>query len=715
MLTETTKQEIRDKLAAVAKSMPGFRSRPAQRLMIAEVAKTLARCDQSGAAGSPSTPGSAILCVQGGTGTGKSLGYSIPVLVLAREKGKKVVVSSSTVALQEQLSFRDLPLFTDASGMKVRIEIAKGRTRYVCLYKLRRASMDMQQLEMFQQDEPATDAADNEAIRKDIEAMISEYTAQQWDGDRDTRPVVSDVVWRSLTTDRHGCLNRTCPYFHECAQMKARKRLKEADVVVTNHDLLLADLTLGGGKILPKPEDTFYVIDEAHSLPEKAVDAFASHHMVSAERRAVEKLATLSSSLRSVLGAAFSPLADAIERDAERLSEHLGEVLSYFNSLSQLVPTREAPRPSLEFAESCIPEEFHLIGDNIRNLADSLMSTIDSCSSEVQKVAASDSAQKALCEKLMADLGFHCGRLLQVESTWRLFLAEPKSESAPPVAKWVETVTFKRQIDFQLNASPVTSASYLRAHLWEKAAGCILASATLTTLGSFDDYLRRSGLLDLKVATVELPSPFDYATQGVIDIPNVPSPKNYSAHTEAVRCRIVADMEQQGAEGMLVLFTSRRQMEDVVAEIQPELRKRILVQGEQSKNALLTTHRARIDAGQPSVVFGLASMTEGVDLPGKYCSQVVVTKLPFAVPDSPVLRALSDWITRRGGDPFMEISVPDAGRKLEQMCGRLIRTETDSGRVVITDPRLWDSRFGRRILKGLPPFRIFAKGKEVGF
>ena len=154
-------------------------------------------------------------------------------------------------------------------------------------------------------------------------------------------------------------------------------------------------------------------------------------------------------------------------------------------------------------------------------------------------------------------------------------------------------------------------------------------------------------------------------------------------------------------------------MEDVAGRLPEILRARVLVQGEQSKTEIINVHQARIDAGQPSVIFGLQSFSEGVDLRGIYCTQVVITKLPFAVPDSPVLRTLSEWIERRGGNPFMEISVPDTARRLEQALGRLIRTETDSGQIVITDPRLWESRYGRAILRGLPPFRVVAMGKEV--
>lgn len=713
MLTETTKQEIREKLAAISTVMPNFRSRPAQRVMIAEVAKTLSRCPDPGPNAGTPTPGTTICVFQGGTGTGKSLGYSVAGMVMAKQKGKKLIISSSTIALQEQLTTRDLPFFTSATGIDAKIELAKGRTRYVCSYRLNQVIGDMQQIAMFSREQRARGEIDEDAVRQEIEAMAEDFVSGKWDGDRDTRPAITDEVWKSVTTDRFGCLNRSCPHFKNCAQLQARKRVKEASVIVVNHDLLLADLAMGGGKILPAPNESFYIIDEAHNLPEKAVSSFASSHFVNAERRSAEKLAGLSASIVDLLGGAYKDFADRIGDEATRLEENLRDAYSYFSGLSQLTPTTECPRPTLEFEQSCLPEEFFEIGENIQGLSNSLQGHLENCQQGVNDLLNADRAKHALCEKLLADIGFYLGRLEEVHTTWSLFLEVPASDSAPPVAKWIQAFKFKNSVDYQLNASPVVAAGYLKKLLWEKAAGCVLTSATMTTLGTFDDFLRRTGLSSYNVPTFDLPSPFDYAKSGTLVIPKMPSPKNYEAHTLAVSDRLVTDISLQEKEGMLVLFSSRRQMEDVAGRLPEILRARVLVQGEQSKTEIIKVHQARIDAGQPSVIFGLQSFSEGVDLRGIYCTQVVITKLPFAVPDSPVLRTLSEWIERRGGNPFMEISVPDTARRLEQALGRLIRTETDSGQIVITDPRLWESRYGRAILRGLPPFRVVAMGKEV--
>lgn len=716
MLNNETKEEIRSRLNAIKTAMPSFRSREGQRVMIAEVAKTLARCPDprdDGVAEVPA-PGSTVLCVHGGTGIGKSLAYTLPGVILARHKKKKMVIASSTVALQEQLTARDLPFFLKAAGMPATVELAKGRTRYVCEYRLLQAIDDIRQTAMFGREQRAGRGEDSaEEMRQTLEKLATDYAEGRWNGDRDERAGIDDALWKTLTTDRHGCLSQRCPRYRSCAQMAARKRLKEADIIVANHDLLLADLVMGS-RILPKPEDTFFMLDEGHHLPDKAVSAFASEHMVGGERRTMEKIASLCGPLAQALGAGYESQAERLESCAERLEEELSNAFSYFSSLSQLKPTQAVPRPTLEFELSCIPEEFFSMGANIREGSNELTRLMKETAELLGALIGSDSAQKALYEKLAADVGFYIGRVEEVHETWKLFLEQPDLDQ-PPIAKWIETVPLKSGADFKMCASPVLAAGLLRSLLWEKCAGAVIASATMKTLGNFDDFLRRSGLSAYgNVTCVELNSPFDYATQGTLEIAKMKaSPKDFEGHTTEVTERMKVMLEGAGAEGLLVLFTSRRQLEEVARRLPENLRERVLLQGDGSKRAIIAEHIRRIDAGMPSAIFGLESFSEGVDLAGKYCVHVVITKLPFAVPDDPVLRALSGWIERRGGNPFIEISVPDAARKLEQGVGRLIRTESDHGQVTVLDTRLWTHNFGRRILKGLPPFRLIAMGREV--
>ncbi|MFZ1293085.1 MAG: helicase C-terminal domain-containing protein, partial [Pseudomonadales bacterium] len=243
----------------------------------------------------------------------------------------------------------------------------------------------------------------------------------------------------------------------------------------------------------------------------------------------------------------------------------------------------------------------------------------------------------------------------------------------------------------------------LRESIWERACGAVLTSATLTALGSFDRIILRAGLPDDSVfATV--PSPFDYQGRACLAVPRLAAdPGDPLAHTREVGSWLDANLDL--AEASLVLFASRKQMRDVYDRVCLALRDRILLQDHFTKQELLRLHRERVEAGAGSVIFGLASFAEGIDLPGGYCMHVVIAKLPFAVPDEPVEAALAEWVESRGGNPFMEISVPDAALRLVQASGRLLRTEEDTGRITLLDRRVITRAYGRKILDSLPPFR----------
>jgi len=243
----------------------------------------------------------------------------------------------------------------------------------------------------------------------------------------------------------------------------------------------------------------------------------------------------------------------------------------------------------------------------------------------------------------------------------------------------------------------------LRRNLWNVAYGALVTSATLTALNSFDRYRMRAGLPKATVTAV-VPSPFHHADAGVLRVPDLRAdPRDAAAHTAAIVRELPALVE--GSRGTLVLFSSRKQMQDVFDGLERDWRRRVLIQGNLSKQETLNKHKARVDGGEPSVLFGLASFAEGVDLPGAYCEHVVIAKIPFAVPDDPVEAALAEWIEARGGNPFMEIAVPDASLRLVQACGRLLRTEQDKGTITLLDRRVVTQRYGKAILNALPPFR----------
>ena len=257
--------------------------------------------------------------------------------------------------------------------------------------------------------------------------------------------------------------------------------------------------------------------------------------------------------------------------------------------------------------------------------------------------------------------------------------------------------------DLEVCAAPVLAARQLREQIWTRAFGAILTSATLTALGSFGRIMLRAGLPDDAIYC-SVPSPFDYAGRAVLHVPHLTSnPGDPAAHTNEVVSWLEAHLDL--AESSLVLFASRKQMREVYERVMLELRDRILLQDLFAKQELLRIHRERRDTGEGSVIFGLASFAEGIDLPGDYCRHVVIAKLPFAVPDDPVEAALAEWIEARGGNAFMEISVPDAALRLVQASGRLLRTEEDTGRISLLDRRVVTKAYGRKILDSLPPYR----------
>lgn len=257
--------------------------------------------------------------------------------------------------------------------------------------------------------------------------------------------------------------------------------------------------------------------------------------------------------------------------------------------------------------------------------------------------------------------------------------------------------------DIEVNASPILAADTLRRSLWQQAYGALITSATLTALSSFDRLRQRAGLPS-NTATLVVPSPFQHAEAGLLQVPDIQAdPRDNAAHSAAI-IQILPSLLAE-ARGSLVLFSSRRQMQEVFTGLDEAWRKRVLVQGDLSKQETLNRHKARVDSDEPSVLFGLASFAEGIDLPGRYCEHVVIARIPFAVPDDPVGAALAEWIEARGGNPFMEITVPDAALRLIQACGRLLRSEQDRGTITLLDRRIVTQRYGRVILDSLPPFR----------
>lgn len=687
-----------------------LKPRYGQRLMIAEVAKVLGdiETDEEGRrSGDP-----AVVAVEAGTGTGKTVAYAIATIPTAKAAGKRLVIATATVALQEQIVHKDLPDLMRNSGLNFTFALAKGRGRYMCLSKL----------DMLLQESDATNATAqlfeeegfkievDEASQKLFTSMLQKLAGNKWDGDRDSWPQeLPDQDWARLTTDHSQCTNRHCPNFQQCAFYKAREGMGKVDVIVTNHDMVLADLALGGGAVLPDPRETLYVFDEGHHLPDKAIGHFAHYTRL---RSTADWLEQTAKNLAKLL--AQHPLPGELGRLIEQVPELAREIKGHqqfmFGACEQLADFRAGEdmqgreRPRHRFIGGIVPEHIREMGIELKKgfaRLDDLFTRLTELLKEGMDGEVNIGIASHQAEEWYPLFGSLLARAHGNWELWTAFTAEDPEDN-PPMARWLTLADSGAMFDIEVNASPILAAEMLRRNLWNVAYGALVTSATLTALGKFDRYRMRAGLPKGAVTAV-VPSPFHHADAGVLRVPDLKAdPRDAVAHTAA----IIRDLPGlvEGSRGTLVLFSSRKQMQDVFDGLDRDWRKQVFIQGNLSKQETLNKHKARVDGGDSSVLFGLASFAEGVDLPGAYCEHVVIAKIPFAVPDDPVEAALAEWIEARGGNPFMEIAVPDASLRLIQACGRLLRTEQDRGTITLLDRRVVTQRYGKAILNALPPF-----------
>ena len=713
MLTDLEKNAIRDHYQNIGKNLPGFRPRASQREMIAAIANAFSRTlTREEGEEAPKREGESIAVIEGPTGVGKSLAYLLAGGIMAQTRGKRLIVSSATVALQEQLVDRDLPFLVEKSGLELTFALAKGRGRYLCPYKLYQLTQNnaQQNLLGFEAPEVLWDSKPKPEELNLLRDIADEFSARRFNGDRDAWPEkIDDAIWLKVTNDRHGCLKSACPNRAECPFYLARDVLETVDVVVANHDLLLADISMGGGVILPAPENSFYCIDEAHHLPKKALSRFAAEHSWNIAVWTLEKLPQLTGKIAALTDKAeLANLADeAATSLLDSLHEwqfHLAEEPSLSLGSSEN-DRRKHNEPTWLWEDGKIPEGLETTVSNTAIAARSLLKHVIGLNDAPSAARREKEQDGALLDRLTSEFGLFIARIEQISAVWDLLSTVP-IEGEEPLAKWI-TRRADDKNDYIFNASPISSASHLANSLWRRAAGAVLTSATLQSLGSFNLILRQTGLLWLpETTTLALESPFNFDTQGELYIPPVhASPKDPDAHTAAIvewLPKLVSPVE---AIGTLVLFSSRKQMQDVALRLPDEYLPLLLVQGELPKAVLLQRHHQAIAEGKASIIFGLDSFAEGLDLPGTACVQVIIAKLPFAMPDNPIEKTQNRWIEQRGGNPFIEITVPEASIKLIQAVGRLIRTEQDYGRVTILDNRVKTQRYGQQLLACLPPFK----------
>lgn len=693
-------------------------SRHGQKLMIANIANTIANIKADTSGKRIETEQSHICVVEAGTGTGKTVAYLLATIPIAQALKKKCVISTATIALQEQIILKDLPEVKKNTDLSFNYILAKGRGRYLCLSKLDRllvdsdSDVDLSQA-LYEQEAPAVD----EQALTIYNNMVDALTAGSWDGDRDSwQDEIDTSIWAPITTNHRECTGRRCSNVNSCSFFKAREAIDRYDVIVANHDLVLADLALGGGAILPPPEETIYIFDEGHHLPDKALSHFSYHTRVAATSKWLDQShKTLSNMLGDISGAGqvdhFAEKLPAVFLEAkqqlERIYPQCQQLLNDKILEQQDKPQFANDATRYRFENGIPPNTIIESADNLAQQFDRLTSLLNHINIEIQEAMEDGycSVPKVDLETWFPVVGNWLSRSEANLSLWRSY-AKVNTEAANqsvPLARWITLVEFSGVVDFEVCSSPILASNTLRYRLWEECYGAVVTSATLTALGKYDRFMMRSGTTSEQHYSI-MPSPFDFS-KAVLQVPNFTVEANPAKeHTDNIIEHLPRLLEEQ--KGSLVLFSSRKQMEEVFYQLPKNFREKILMQGELSKQAMLVEHKKCIDNDHHSILFGLASFAEGVDLPGDYCSHVIIAKLPFAVPDDPIEASLSEWIEEKGGNAFMDITVPDAAMKLVQACGRLLRKESDSGKITILDRRLITKRYGKLLLNCLPGYSV---------
>jgi ATP-dependent DNA helicase DinG len=681
----------------VVGSLAGFRPREGQRAMALEVARAFAGAQLGHATEAPERR---LALISAGTGVGKSIAYLTVGAAIAKARRTRLLLATSTVTLQEQICSKDLPMVAQAFDEPIRYVLAKGRGRYICPQKLqRRAQITEASLDFEDAEAHATPArAPTDARLVLFRSLSAALEKGSWNGDRDALPdPIAAEDWTTVAADRFSCTARRCPSYRSCPYYAARRELAQADVIVANHDLVLSSI---GTRTLPELESCLVVFDEAHHLPKKALEHFVSDLDLSRVRwveQAMQVLAAATGELKVKLpmsepAKVLAELRACIRDSAQIIMDNLSSGMRERDGVRRLKPAD---------IDAYLREPLTALARN----SEALHLCCEELGDRARDAIAEAGVASPVLQRVYAALGTLAARAAGAQETAQLLLNE--GEEAEKTAKWISVESRPSGPAVHLNASPIFPGETLALHLWHHVRGAVLTSATLTSCGNFDYFLSNAGLAtDPAVKTAEVTSPFDYATQGHLVVrATAASPRNRQAFNAEVATLLASDIAS-AAGGGLALFTSRAHMEQTVAAVPVAARERLLIQGTTSRARLLAEHRRRVADGLPSVLMGLQQFGEGLDLPGELCAHVWIAKIPFETPDDPVGEARAEYMQAHGGDYFDEVVVPAAGERLLQWSGRAIRTESDQAKITVFDQRLLATSFGKRILRGLPPYPV---------
>ncbi len=681
----------------IEESMPDFKSRPQQIEMSQFIAKQLHKVEHQ-----------RVAVVEAPTGVGKTLAYLAGAIDVALDNKKTLVISTATVNLQQQLLQKDLPQFAKATGKEIKFIQAKGRRRYMCPSKLTNLVNGG-----VQQDLSFDVEAKYEQAKKVTQAKLvfEQWDKGEWDGDRDSRSdAIVPALWHDISTDSEGCAGKSCSKYFRCPYYIVRKEMQNAHVIIANHDLVLSDADLGGGLVLPNPEEIVFVFDEAHNLPQKALDHAAKALNFAQLYQTTE---TADSVLKKLVKALvyrqhdFGFMLMELRRDLPGVIVLLQqmETLLQSDNLVKDVIAGKVSEPRIYWQSPLVKalitpcqgllQRANIIYKHYKVFAKWLKDGI-----ETQEVP------NKVAEQLLPQVGTVQNIFGYLIDFMGLFLDEDKP-NFPPNVRWLSYEKFAKSTTLVINSGPMTAAYFLEKTLWNRSYGAVLTSATLRGLGLFQRFRTDCGLKRFNESHfLAVKSPFDYqrATLSLPAMEALPNENMLNWQQEVVT-NLTSTIDVK--EATLVLFTSKTVMDSVYQQLPNKLSELVLLQGNTlSPKNMIAEHTRRIKEGRGSIIFGMDRFAEGVDLPGELCSHVVITKLPFPVFTRPIEQAKQEWILRSGGQPFVSLSLPAVSVRLIQACGRLLRKETDSGRITILDRRLLTKAYGKQLLKHLPEYKV---------
>ncbi|MHC1479697.1 ATP-dependent DNA helicase [Frateuria aurantia] len=655
-----TADEIADLLGPegpFASEIPGFAARAPQQAMARAVAEAISQGE--------------TLMVEAGTGTGKTFAYLVPALL----SDTRIVLSTGTKALQDQLFFRDLPRVRTVLGVGKQIALLKGRSNYLCRYRLEQALLD---------GDPA-DAPQTPQLAK-----ILAWSARTARGDRMELDAVSEdaPVWSRVTSTAENCLGVECSFYEDCHVVRARRQAMAADIVVVNHHLLMADLALrqdGFGELLP--EAGAYILDEAHQLPELAAQFFAQ----SLSSRQLTDL------VRDVLAECHG-LSGAVSLLLEPCEAMRSQLQRLRGGMDRL-PAR-GPMAAL-LASTSWQQDM----DRLADLLEDLTHALGSQAERSRGMAQVHARARALADRLQWLLEGRSGQA-SVDAAGEAEGVRIETDS-PEIVHEAQVQWYELQArGFSLHRTPLDLTGPLRQIRARTSAAWIHTSATLSVAGDFSHFARQLGLE--QPLTLSLESPFDYAQQALCYLPpGLPDPQARD-YTDAVIQAAIPVLQASHGRAFL-LFTSHRALRRAAELLAEHAEWPLFVQGSVPRHQLLEAFRGSGNG----ILLGAASFWEGVDVAGQALTVVLIDKLPFAAPDDPVLQARLEALQANGVNPFTGWQIPQAAIALKQGAGRLIRDIHDRGVLMLCDPRLTGKGYGRLFLRALPAMPLSRRLDEV--